>query len=535
MIIFDPITEYTQKYRDEYNAKVVEYFNDLVVRSGVDGERNRRTLKEYKSFCEKSDTLRKKLTWWRVLRVVLCITILLIPLVVIKINPIIKQLRSNIAHADESAKELMRKAREQMQPLNDLFTDRNSLDIIESVLPEITFFRSFTGKQEENMKKNFDFDNYVYDMESSTVDLLYGEFRGNPFLFDKTLNHRLSTKTYCGSLTIHWTTTTVDSEGRTSTVHHSETLHASVEKPCPYYSNKLVLYYGNQAAPDLRFSRTPKHVEGKSERAVKRLVRSGEKKLNKLSRKSIAHGGNFMSLANTEFEVLFGAWDRTHEVQYRTIFTPLAQTNMVDLLRSKIGYGDDFMFEKNERMNVICSEHSGIRPLWLTPYDYRSHSYDEIRTNFISKNTKLFNDVYFDFAPLWAIPAYQDRNVSVQSSSVWCVNKYGYKTYECLANIAPELCTKHPQSKTPAILKPSFESSDDGGDRIVVTASSYDIIKRVDYISVYGGDGYFHDVPVPWDEYVPLTARNEFCVTKTAHRRNGTVLAERNGVKLTYR
>lgn len=97
MIIFDPITEYTQKYRDEYNEKVVEYFNDLVVRSGVEGEQNRRTLKEYKSFCEKSEMLRKKLTWWRVLRVVLCITILLIPLVIIKINPIIKQLRSNIA------------------------------------------------------------------------------------------------------------------------------------------------------------------------------------------------------------------------------------------------------------------------------------------------------------------------------------------------------------------------------------------------------------------------------------------------------
>ena len=30
------------------------------------------------------------------------------------------------------------------------------------------------------------------------------------------------------------------------------------------------------------------------------------------------------------------------------------------------------------------------------------------------------------------------------------------------------------------------------------------IFERVDYVSVYGRDGYYHDVPVYWTEYIPI-------------------------------
>lgn len=40
-------------------------------------------------------------------------------------------------------------------------------------------------------------------------------------------------------------------------------------------------------------------------------------------------------LANDEFEVLFRALNRNNEVQFRLLFTPLAQQNMIDLLLDK--------------------------------------------------------------------------------------------------------------------------------------------------------------------------------------------------------
>ena len=63
-----------------------------------------------------------------------------------------------------------------------------------------------------------------------------------------------------------------------------------------------------------------------------------KKKDEKKTDKAIKGNGDFMSMSNTDFEVLFDALDRTHEVQFRTLFTPLAQNNMVD--RNSTSYLD---------------------------------------------------------------------------------------------------------------------------------------------------------------------------------------------------
>ena len=47
------------------------------------------------------------------------------------------------------------------------------------------------------------------------------------------------------------------------------------------------------------------------------------------------NGGQFQEMANSEFDVLFGANDRDHEVQFRLMYTPLAQRNTVDLIKDK--------------------------------------------------------------------------------------------------------------------------------------------------------------------------------------------------------
>ena len=59
---------------------------------------------------------------------------------------------------------------------------------------------------------------------------------------------------------------------------------------------------------------------------------------------------------------------------------------------------------------------------------------------------------------------------------------------------------------------------------------SYDINKRIDFIPVRGGDGRFHNVPVEWDEYLPLEARNNFYISTNEAAENKTVIARRNGL-----
>ena len=256
-------------------------------------------------------------------------------------NSKIKALRTEIEESDNRAEELLNEANNQMLPLNKLFTNRDALNIIESTIPLISFDSSFSVKQESDMKINYDFSEYNED-EQSTIDVLAGNYNENPFLFENKIVHTMGTETYHGYKTIRWTETYRDSSGKLRTRTRTQTLHATVTKPKPFYNTQVVLNYCSQGGPELSFSRDASHLEQKSEKEIERFVKRGEKKLKKKTDKAISQNSDFMSMSNSDFEVLFDALDRTNEVQFRTLFTPLAQTNMVALILSKIGYGDDF-------------------------------------------------------------------------------------------------------------------------------------------------------------------------------------------------
>ena len=49
-------------------------------------------------------------------------------------------------------------------------------------------------------------------------------------------------------------------------------------------------------------------------------------------------------------------------------------------------------------------------------------------------------------------------------------------------------------------------------------------------MAVLGGDGRFHNVHVPWDEYLPLEEENHFFVSKYENKQNTSVMATRNGL-----
>lgn len=231
-------------------------------------------------------------------------------------------------------------------------------------------------------------------------------------------------------------------------------------------------------------------------------------------------------MSNTEFEVLFDACDRTDEVQFRALFTPLAQTNLTELILSPVGYGDDFHLIKKERISTVLTSHSQGRPLRLPPEAYRSYDFAEAKQNFLSKNEAHFKAVYFDLAPLLSIPSYQEAPVQSLHKIVSPDASFSRRECEALINAAPLSLVAPTESRTPVILKSAFVNGRDGRDQIRTDAFSYDIEKRVDIVPVYGDDGRWHNVPVPWDEYIPLTRQNHFFVAKKAEA-EGEIVATR--------
>ena len=525
-VIYDPLESYESKLKDLHRTQTEAFFEDLVKRSQVNIEENRETVKQYHLYLENVKKLKRKLNWLRFFRVLMCITILLIPLVIWKMTPKIRALREEIATADQKAQALLDLAKEQMTPLNRLFTKEDALRLVEKAMPLLTFDPNFTVRQEMDMVTNYDF---TYgDDEQSTLETLAGRYNENPFLFENRLIHTMGTETYHGYKTIHWTEHYRGSDGKMHTRHRSETLHATVTEPKPFYTTQVVLNYGAQGGPELSFSRDATHLERKSEKEIERYVKKGEKRLKRKTDEALKDNDDFVSMSNTDFEVLFDALDRTDEVQFRTLFTPLAQTNMVELLLSKTGYGDDFYFYKRRRMNKIVSGHSQGRKIVLTKDDYMSYDFDQIKHNFIEGNTEYFRAVYFDFAPLLAIPIYQERPVHSLKPLPDYTQLYSRKEGEVLANAANRSHFVHPETKTQAILKTSFIRSSEEADEICVTAHSYKTIHRVTNVSVHGGDGRFHNVLVEWEEYIPLEQRGNFFVTKADAQRGE--LSRKNGL-----
>ena len=528
-VIYNPQTEYDSVFKNAHREKTEAYFEALVRKSGVNADENRETVRRYNELTANLARLRRKFNFFRFLRVVLCITVLLIPLVIWKLTPAIRQMRSEIESADKQTEALLRQAEEQMGPLNALFRDEDSLKLVEDTVPLLSFLPHFSEEQHTDMRENYDFADTDTE-EQSSLALLSGRYNENPFLFESRVVHTMGTETYHGYKTIHWTETYRDSKGNLRTRTRTETLHATVTKPKPFYSTEIVLHYGAQGAPDLSFSRDATFLDDKSDRALERYVKRGERKLKRKTDKAIRGDGDFMSMSNTDFEVIFHALDRTNEVQFRTLFTPLAQTNMVELLLSDSGFGDDFRFVKQNRMNRIISTHSRGRSLTVPKEAYVSYDFDAVKENFLTKNETFFKAVYFDFAPLWAIPMYQERPVHSLKEIPDSPQLFSAREGEVLANAANPQCFVHAATQTQAILKTAFEHSENGADTFSVTAHTYSITPRVDVVSVWGGDGRLHNVSVPWDEYGPLTKETRFSVARIEDARDRRIVSAGNGL-----
>ena len=136
-MIYNPLQEYENTLNAKHYENMSSYFLQLVDKSGVDIEQNRQTVQQYNDLKLNLKKLKSKYNWLRFFRVIMCITVLLIPVVILKITPIIKELRCEIEEADKRAEELLKLAYEQMAPLNRLFTYKDALHIIETTIPLI--------------------------------------------------------------------------------------------------------------------------------------------------------------------------------------------------------------------------------------------------------------------------------------------------------------------------------------------------------------------------------------------------------------
>ena len=529
-----PLDYYVTAGKEAHRKNSEEHFDSLVSASGIDADANRAVAKKYRAQLDLIKGLDKKISLQKLFRGLLIALIVISPIAIIcaltegahplvsmilppvaivfmiaallviflKINKTLKKIEAIKAEEQKKANAYLAEANAILAPLAALFKEEDIFRLIEKVMPDIKFEQRLSSELLSEMVSRFDFTDLAGE-RGSALETVSGKYTDNPFFFERYIQETMGTQTYTGSTVIHWTSTYRDSNGNTRTRHHTQTLVASVVKPKPFYRVHTKLHYGNQVAPDLSFSRAPTHCEKLDDKGFGKLVKEKEKELKKRESDALKEGKNFTAMANTEFDGVFGAFDRSHEQQYRVLFTVLAQTDMVKLMRSKDGFGDDFHFTKRGRHNIITSEHSANWEMNTHVSTFYSYDIDYFKSNFIRSSESFFKSVYFDFAPLLTIPAYQMDPVTSLDGLV-DDKAFTHKDYEAVVNRIGREKFAHPDSATDVILKTEYIASFGDTDKVNVKALSYMGVPQIDVVMRLGGDGHMHPIHIHWVEYIPI-------------------------------
>ena len=189
--IFEPLEYYENHGKATHNDNVNNFFEELVRRSGVDREANRITTQKYYAKVEKIKAMNKRVSKYktiRILTIVASVILLLIsviiasafsdtnpelmvilPLLAIAIgvtasilvframNKKIRELLPIIEKKQAEADALRREAEAQMAPLNALFSDNDTFNLIEKTLPQVKFDKQFLLRNLEDLKNNYNF------------------------------------------------------------------------------------------------------------------------------------------------------------------------------------------------------------------------------------------------------------------------------------------------------------------------------------------------------------------------------------------
>ncbi|MCQ2145803.1 MAG: hypothetical protein MJY72_08670 [Bacteroidales bacterium] len=532
--IYEPLSEYRDVFSPRFKDVAEKTFAELAEEARVDVEANRETCRQIYSEEAKLESLESSISGWKFLRGLLWFAIA-VGIIILIFNG--GQMESNQAialtggifctfviilmvifpkleskrqeHDSLSAKieELKSIAWGQMEPLNRLYDWDVFTHMMTRTVPKLEFDPYFTTQRLADLKKTYGWDG-SFNAGRSVIYSHSGLINGNPFVICRTKKMEMGTKTYTGSKTISWTTQERGADGKCYTAYHSETLTAQVTAPYPNYYEKTRLIYGNTSAPDLVFTRSKSNLAGaEGTHLYRKTRRQLRKKANNLLE------ADYAMMTNEEFEVAFDTRDRNNNQQFALLFTPLAQENMLNLLKDRIvGYGDDFDFNKDRMINTIIPDHLQSLNLDMNPDQFRDFDYDKAEKEFHEINAKYFRAIYFSLAPLLCVPIYQQirpieaiygRDMQKQSS---------FWEHESLANFWGVDKFKHPSCVTDCILKTEQSKGRNGKTTIKVSALGYRAVKRVTNVGVWGGDGKYHQVPVYWDEYLSVTGTGNISI-----------------------
>ncbi len=554
-IIESPVKEFPQ-YSQQFTSYATELFEKIAKESKVDIAQNKATCDKYYEAKKALDQYTKRKSRRRVralIGVIVCF-FLLFPFLLFALvskggTRIIlfvfaflsfcgfiaflvvycsKQKNNDtlLQQYSEEANRFQAEASTQMAPLWNRIYPNRADELIRKVLPIITIDFNFDINRYAYRVKKFGFPRCEKDQEATVLFSKSGRINGNPFLFLREKYHHDERKTYSGQRTVMVRRRYTDSKGHSHYTTTPEVLVAYHSEPAPFYDLAQTLVFGNEASPDLTFSRTPVLKNGDLSN-LKKIIKRNNKALDKESEKQRMDDDpntNFQKMSNDEFDSLFFATDRNNEVQFRLLFTPLAQRNRLDLIKTS-PYGDDFCFYKQKMLNFILTDHSLQYSVDFDCGGQYIFDFNVRRDQFVSTRQGYFKSFYFQLAPLLCIPLYQQ----LKPFEYIYGREYGFAVspydHEAMANRVPPSFLRPEGASTDRILKSKYLRSVADFDIIEIQAISYHANPQTILVPKIASDGDVYNVPVNYFTYTKVTRKTCYAIRKTASM--NSVLSDR--------
>ena len=552
--LLEPLKLYNYELKYKHQDNIESFFNDLTQQSGVDVGANKATCDEYYAYLDQLKKIRRKLDGKKGLKgflifltvagfivgtlfiVLSALGILKLPAVFISIGVFlilvgilcivinctvmskkIQVLEEKMRDLQQKADEKLKLANEQMAALNSLYDWGIPAKLMSKTTPIIKTDENFLPERYVHMVENYNMKPCNGD-NVSTIFVQSGTVLENPFVYERDYVQEMYQKVYTGSIVISWVTYSRDSKGNSYPVTHTQTLTATITRPAPNYFLDTALIFATEAAPRLSFSRNRGEGNSLQEKDLPKFEAKWDKKLKKMQEDKVK--SSFTPLSNSKFEGLFNALNRDNEVEFRLLFTPLAQKNMISLLMSKKPYGDDFRFIKKKMINVIRSDHAQSLDFDGNPYHFRTFDYEKAKSYFFNYNMNYFQGIFYDFALLLSIPLYQQhKEYSFTPSGKYKAHTTAYEA-EVLANFMDEKIFEPEDCRTHIILKAEYARSFGKADLYIIHSYGFRTEERLEIIEKMGGDGHLHGVPVPWEEYLPVEDSHSTIVINVGGNRN---------------
>jgi hypothetical protein len=255
------------------------------------------------------------------------------------------------------------------------------------------------------------------------------------------------------------------------TYTHTEVVSATIYKPMPIYTIGMHATFLHDVAEELNFS------GGKSARLL-------------IDKKKDKH--KQFAMENDEFNDLFPTV-RNSEQHYRVLFTPLAQEEMVKLLKHR----NDYAFAKDGKLNIVHSNSFNQISMNADPSCYFHNDFEVIKNTFINFNIDYLYNLYFSLAPILTIPLYQQMEGKKTKAPASQKGKFSYFEHESVANnMHGEKKFAHIDCATDSILKTKLIESGDTHDLVEVTAYGYRAVPRIEYVHKSDSRGVPHTIPV---------------------------------------